>query len=71
MRGIDLKQADYFHEEFLTNFNLQRRILIFVFFHQDAITETKQVKPLTLMVSTKSAQLPDNSLEAFNGFYCT
>ena len=43
-----------------------------MFFYQNAITETKQVKPLTLMVFTKSAHLlPDNSLEAFNGFCCT
>ena len=45
---------------------------IFVFFYQNTVTVTKQVKPLRLMVSTKSAHLlPDNSLEAFNGFYCT
>ena len=70
-----MKQTDYFHKGFLTNFNLQKRIPIityFVFFYQNAITETKQVEPLTLLVSTKSARLlPDNSLDAFNGFYCT
>ena len=75
MREIGLKQADYFHKGFLTNFNLQKRIPIvtyFVLFYQNAITETKQVEPLTLMVSTKSPHLlPDNSSEAFNGFYCT
>ena len=69
-----MKQADYFHKGFLTNFNLQKRIPIvtyFVFFYQNAITEAKQVEPLTLMVSTNSAHLlPDNSLEAFDGFYC-
>ena len=75
MREIDLKQADHFHKGFLTNFNLQKRIPIvryFVFFYQNAITETiKQVEPLTLMISTKSAHLlPDNSPEAFNSFYC-
>ena len=62
-REIDLKQADYFHKEFLTNFNLLKRIPIvtyFVFFYQNVITETKQAEPLTLMVSTKSAHLlPD------------
>ena len=75
VREIGLKQADYFHKGFLTNFDLQKRIptvTYFVFFYQNAITETKQVEPLTLMVSTKSAHLlPDNSPEAFNGFYCT
>ena len=78
MREIDLKQADYFHKGFLTNFNLQKRIPIvtyFVFFYQNVITETKQVErevePVTLMVSMKSAHLlPDNSPGAFNGFYC-
>ena len=78
-REIDLKKADYFHKGFLTNFSLLKRIPIvtyFVFLYQNAITETKQVEPLTLnaltlMVSTKSAhQLPDNSREAFNSFYC-
>ena len=71
MREIGLKQADYFHKGFLANFNLQKRIPIvtyFVFFYQNAITETKQVEPLTLMLSTKSAHLlPENSPEAFNG----
>ena len=75
VREIGLKKVDYFHKRFLTNFNLQKRIPIvtyFVFFYQNAITETKQVEPLTLMVSTKSAHLlPENSSEAFNGFYCT
>ena len=50
-REIDLKQADYFHKGFLTNFNLLKRIPIvtyFVFLYQNAITETKQVEPLTL-----------------------
>ena len=79
MREIDLKQADYFHKGFLTNFNLPKRnpiVTYFVFLYQNAITETKQVEPLTLnaltlMVSTKSTHLlPDNSREAFNGFYC-
>ena len=68
MREIDLNQANYFHKGFLINFNLHKRIPIviyFLFFYQNAITATKQVKPLTLMVSTKSTQLlPDNSLEA-------
>ena len=72
MREIDLKQANYFHKGFLTNFNRSRSSHIFVFFLQNTIKDTKQVKPLTLMVSTKSAHLlPDNSLEAFNGLYCT
>ena len=75
VREIGLKKADYFHKGFLTNFNLQKKIPIvtyFVFFYQNAITETKQVEPLTLMVSTKSAHLlRGNSPEAFNGFYCT
>ena len=76
MREIDLKQANYFHKGFLTNFiphkRRSRSSHIFVFFYQNAITETKRVKPLTLMVSMKSAHLlPENSLEAFNGFYCT
>ena len=75
MREIGLKQADYFHKGFLTNFNLQKRIPIvtyFVFFYQNAIIEAKQVEPLTLMVSTESAHLlSDNSPEAFNGFDCT
>ena len=70
-----MKQADYFHKGFLTNFNLQKRIPIvtyFVFFYQNALTETKQVELLTLIVSMKSAHLlPDNSLEAVNGFHCT
>ena len=75
MREIDLKQANYFHKDFLqilTYIRGSRSSHILVFFHQNAITETKQVKPLTLMVSTKSAHLlPENSLDAFNGFYCT
>ena len=56
--------------QILTDKRGSRSSHIFVFFYQNAITVTKQVKPLTLMVSTKSAHLhPDNSLEAFNGFY--
>ena len=74
IREMDLKQANYFHKGFLTNLNKEDpdRHISFVFFYQNAIPETTQVKPLTLMVSTKSAHLlPDNSLEALNGFYCT
>ena len=67
MREIDLKQANYFHKGFLT-FNVHKRIPIITYlciFYQNAVSEIKQVKPLTLMASTKSAQLlPENSLDA-------
>ena len=33
IREIDLKQADYFHKEFLTNFNLHKRIPIVTFLY--------------------------------------
>ena len=58
--------------QILTQVGGSRLSHICVFFYQNAITEAKQVNPLTLIVSMKSAHLlPDNSLEAFNGFYCT
>ena len=58
--------------QILTYIRGSRSSHIFVFFYQNAITKTKQIKSLTLMVSTKSAHLlPDNSLDAFNGFFCT
>ena len=75
MREIDLSRLIIFIKYFLqilTHIRGSRSSHIFVFFYQNAITETKRVKPLRLMVSTKSAHLlPDNSLEAFNSFCCT
>ena len=48
MREIDLKQGNYFHKGFLT-FNPHKRIPIVtyfsIFFNQNAVTETKQIKP--------------------------
>ena len=74
MKEIDLKQAGYFHKGF-TDFNPNKGIPIatyFCIFLSNVITVRRQVEPLALIVSTKSAHLlPDNSLEAFNGFYCT
>ena len=75
MREINLKQANYFHKGFLTNVNLHNRIPIvtcFCIFLSKCNYRNKQVKPLMLMASTKSTHLlPDNSLKAFDGFYCT
>ena len=62
----------FFRSNSTSPFQHPDRHIIFVFFYQNAIRETKQVKPLTPIGSTKSAHLlPDNSLEAFNGFFCT